>query len=377
MNVSILSIGTELTTGQIINRNSSWIATQLKDSGVQSAVHLAAPDDRELILKSLDFCHQQSEVIFITGGLGPTTDDFTRDVISDWTKLPLEFHEESFQHMRQILEQRGVLVKENQKQQCYFPKKATVLKNSKGTANGFSVETKVYDKLVTLFVLPGPPIELEAIWNDHISAWLKRKTLHIDKIVTKTWDTLGLPESEIAILTETTLGERKKDFPLSVGYRVHLPYVEVKLSYPQSIEYTANIYVQNVEKVLQKHTVLRNQQKAAQLFVQSIEGETFAFYDFCTQGALHQSLSPYLKKHPDWLWKQSEESMDSDFFAEEENFIALWNKDEKTCQMMADLEGRKFSTTVEIPARFLSLSERKRQYFAEMAMIQFLRFFNI
>lgn len=376
MNFSILSIGTELTTGQIINKNSTWIATKLKDSGIESNLHLTVPDDKPLMLDALTFCAKQSDVIFITGGLGPTSDDFTRDVVAEWFDLPLKFDEASWTYIQEFLSHRKVSIKEVQKQQCYFPETAKILKNTKGTANGFSLFKKVNDKIITVFVLPGPPLEIEAIWNDHIAGWLEATTFHVDKVVAYSWDTLGQPESDVASLVTNVLTDMKKDFPLTIGYRAHLPYVEVKVTYPKSIDFTAQIYVKKIEEALAPFTVLRNFEKASNQFGRLILTTDFAFYDFCTSGALHQSLSETLKKQSTWMWKQTPITMDSDFFTDEENFIALWNLNESTCQVMSDFKGKKLLQTIEAPERLLATPGRKHQYFAEMALIEFVKFYS-
>jgi molybdenum cofactor synthesis domain-containing protein len=375
MKVSILSIGTELTTGQIINRNSAWIAAKLKQQGLDSTVHVTVPDETEVILKSLHYCAELTDVLFITGGLGPTSDDFTRDVIAEWTGKKLIFDETSWVYIQEILKNRGVGVKAIQKQQCYFPEGSTILKNNKGTANAFSLDHKIQTKNLKIFVLPGPPAEIEAIWNDHINDWLEKSTIYVDKTTTYSWDTLGLPESDVATLTESALTELKKDFPITIGYRVHLPYVEVKMTYPTSADFTAKLFKDKVDQVLASITVLKNFEKISDKFAALIKNQSFAFYDFSTNGSLHQSLSLNLKKQSDWMWKQSMNAMDSDFFSEEDNFIALFNSDEKHCQIMADLNGKKFSKTIELPHRFLSMPERKSMYFAEMAQIEFVKFF--
>ena len=76
------------------------------------------------------------------------------------------------------------------------------------------------------------------------------------------------------------------------------------------------------------------------------------------------------------MWKQSTDAMESDFFNDEENFIALFNVNEDQCQILGDLGGKKFSKTMQLPHRFLAHADRKSMYFAEMAQIEFVRFFK-
>jgi molybdenum cofactor synthesis domain-containing protein len=147
MKASILAIGTELTTGQIVNQNAANLSTKLKALGVIVTTHLTVPDDRQIILKSLKFLETASDteensnhdIIFVTGGLGPTSDDFTRDLIAEWSGLPMKFDETSWIHIQERLKSRGFVVHERQKQQCYFPEKSEILFNSEGTANGFKL----------------------------------------------------------------------------------------------------------------------------------------------------------------------------------------------------------------------------------------------
>lgn len=379
MKVSVLSTGTEITNGQTINRNSSWISSQLKTKGIDVELHLAVPDHREKILKSLDFCAAQSDLVFITGGLGPTTDDFTREVVSKWLQKDLVFSQPSWERITKYLEQKGIQPRENQKQQCYFPQDATVLSNSIGTADGFLCEkfhqfSESDKRKVTIIVLPGPPREIESIWKDNLNSWLDQKTKHIDRSITQSWDTMGAPESEIDETVWKALHEMKKDFPIDVGFREHLPYIEVKLTYPQSVEFTAQIFVDKVTQALKPFTVLRNFEKADQLFMQVIKDQSFTFYDFSTQGALHQSLSTSLNQSKDWMWKQSNEPMDLDFFKEETNFLALIPLTEEQQTLLTfNINNQTHDVLLKTPERFNKMKERRFKYIAESALIEFVK----
>lgn len=136
MKASLIAVGTELTTGQIFNKNGSWLSQRLKNLGVEVTCHLVVPDDKAEMLRAMDFC-SNSDLVFVTGGLGPTSDDFTRDVIAEKAKAKLIFDESSWKHVTDRLTSRGYTVKEIQRQQCFFPEGSTILQNSQGTANGF------------------------------------------------------------------------------------------------------------------------------------------------------------------------------------------------------------------------------------------------
>src|SRR4051794_7715109 len=113
---SILAVGTELTTGQVTNRNAAWISEQLVHLGVEVVLHETVPDDRHGIRRALDHCAGLSQFIFVTGGLGPTTDDFTREIIAEWLGQPLQFHEEIWKQVSTRLTDLGVPVAESNRQ---------------------------------------------------------------------------------------------------------------------------------------------------------------------------------------------------------------------------------------------------------------------
>ncbi|MFZ4405301.1 MAG: competence/damage-inducible protein A [Pseudobdellovibrionaceae bacterium] len=262
MKASVIGVGTELTTGQIANKNATWISQQLKALGFITSTHLTVPDERTLILKALDFCSQESEIIFVTGGLGPTSDDFTRELIAQWNDKKLIFDNESWTSVQQILNSRGVTVKDMQKQQCYFPEGAKILKNSKGTADGFYL----FSKEKHFFILPGPPKEIAAIWEVGIQPWLLEQQKNLDIYITKSWDIMGKPESDIAQVTEEVLAGS----PLEIGYRVHLPYVEVKVSYFKSEQKQVQPWLEKLDAALSPLTILKDGEDIVQKFAEAL-----------------------------------------------------------------------------------------------------------
>lgn len=372
---TILGVGTELTTGQIFNKNASWISDKLIPFGLETAMHLTIPDDRPAILQALDICAQNSQYIFVTGGLGPTSDDFTRDLISEWSKKELKFDEKSWQSVQVRMTSRGLVVKDIQKQQCYFPEGAVILNNSQGTAHGFQMEVETAFGTKDVFILPGPPKEIEAIWNESIAKWLFVETQLFDKKITKAWDTLGCPESEVAGLTEPCLEGRWPDLKFDVGYRVHLPYVEVKFSYYKSQENLAKPIVDKIDKALENITALKNFTEITEVFSKLTSNSEFAFYDFVSGGFLNHRLSSELKKFKNWMWKQSQQPLDTDFFANEENFMALFPQDEnlERAVVMGNFNGKSFTKELQATSNSPLMIERRRQYFAEMALITFVK----
>ncbi len=370
MKASILAIGTELTAGQIINRNAARISEKLKSFGVETNLHLTVPDRRDLILKALDFVSEQSHLIFVTGGLGPTSDDFTREVVADWSKLPLEFNEASWTHIVDRLTSRGFQVREMQKQQCYFPKGSEILTNAEGTAHGFSLEVKQNSEMKKVFVLPGPPREIERVWSDHIETWMRHHTKNLDRLITKAWDTIGVGESDIAYLVEAALKDLPNPSALEIGYRVHLPYVEVKLTFKETDKNIYSAWVEKVDQALKNSTVTRDFLDVTEDISDVLSEFEFTFYDYVSQGYLHHRLNTSLKKLNQWSFKQSlQKDITPDFFENEDHFLALLPYKEDQCLVLFSLKNEIQQVIIEAPMKSALMSERRRQYFSEMALV--------
>lgn len=378
--VSVLGVGSELTSGQITNKNGSWISKKLHQFGLKSNLHLVVPDERSLITKALDFCASESDLIFVTGGLGPTSDDFTRDLICEWAGLQADFDEGSWKKVVDRLSSRGFAVQDFQKQQCYFPQGSWILENQHGTANGFYI----YARSKHFFVLPGPPREIEAIWNDHIQGWLKANTQHIDPLVTKSWDTIGEGESEVARKTEAVTATAISK--LEIGYRVHLPYVEVKATYHQSEFDLISSTLEKIDQSLADITVLKNSEDIAEIFCQRLlHYEKVFIQDEATDGFLAHRIQNH--------WKQALRQTELHFSNKLTN-LKLTDLDSKKSQVLAlqlrrlgphlaestlmisvKGQGQKIGLNHKLksPYQTDNMIERSRQMFAELALIEWIK----
>lgn len=420
MVAAILGIGTELTDGQIVNKNGFWISKNLKALGLTTNVQLVVPDERALMREGLEFCAQKADLIFVTGGLGPTSDDFTREIVSEWSEMPLQFDEASWVHINERLTSRGYEVKEIQRQQCYFPAGSRVLKNIEGTANAFYLEA--HDKKV--FILPGPPREIASVWKDWIAPWLIENTKNIDPYLTKTWDTMGVGESDIASTVEEVLKKiKKKNF--EVGYRVHMPYVEVKFSYLKSNEDKLKATIENITETLKFCTVARDGDDVINIFAKKLQAfQTIYVEDQATGSFLMNRMVPFLRlfmNEKNWNFSNSsfavenaieghlvsatkppapsipgfplasesignshgkeshlEKSLksflnlDAEILNErrpEKVYLRILPKDLYSCEVSLETATHKAQSTITTPYKLATMHERTLQYFAEMALI--------
>lgn len=365
-NVSILSIGTELTTGQIVNSNAQWISRQLHRAGLPVRAHVTVPDLRESILEAMDHLSRRSQVIFITGGLGPTSDDITRAVVSEWLKQPLEFHPPSWEHIQSLLLPRGIPLREAQKQQCLFPQGAQILVNTLGTANAFRCERQD----LRVFVLPGPPKELMGLWEKDIAPEILLWTQQLDPWITSSWDTLGLGESEIAHRVE----EVTADCPFEKGYRVHLPYVEVKLIYSKSRQEEARFWKDRIEQVLSDCIISRDGSDVAELLGQhlALKDAPIWIEDQVTGVALWSRLQGSLReliRRQQLAFTQFESEMNSVQKVPTTWFLQIAKHSQTSVEVRIQRGESVRHKLISAPTNSPILLERQNQYFAEMAMI--------
>ena len=342
--------------------------------GVQTSAHWTVPDDRALIRRALDLSAEVSDLIFVTGGLGPTTDDFTRDMIADWAGFPLQWHEASWTHLCERLESRGIAVHEIQRQQCFYPEGAEVLSNSQGTANGFRLRAQ--GKM--LVVLPGPPREIEALWRDHLQVWLPSQFPNLDAWITRSWDTIGSGESSVAEIVEAALAGCE----FEKGYRVHLPYVEVKLSYPRSRLAEGEKWVAKLTESLAPQTVLRDGDDSSRLLAQgimalpltnaqSLDRPRVILVDEISGSYFWSRLSPHFTP----LWREhavvwSNEALDA---REQDLVLRLARNGAGDARASISYKGHRRATEFSSPYQSALLQDREKQYFAELAALFWIR----
>ena len=174
----MIAVGDELTSGFRLDTNSQWVAQQLEEHGLHVAYHTTVGDDADNMFAVFQLAIQRSDVIVITGGLGPTADDLTRHVIARVLNRPLELHPMTLDHIRDLFASRNLEMPASNEIQAQFPAGAAVMPNSEGTAPGIAVEeiaNQSESGRCSLFALPGVPAEMKQMWSRSVSPALKRR----------------------------------------------------------------------------------------------------------------------------------------------------------------------------------------------------------
>ncbi len=189
----ILSVGTELLLGDIVNTDAAYISKRLAALGINMYYQSAVGDNPERLTAALRLSLSRSDLVILTGGLGPTYDDLTKETAAKLMGREMHLHEESLERLTARFKARGREVTENNKKQAYMPEGAVVFRNDYGTAPGLAIEDEESGKV--LILLPGPPRELEPMFREQVEPYLKKFS---DKIFfSKNVNILGMGESHV------------------------------------------------------------------------------------------------------------------------------------------------------------------------------------
>jgi len=189
----IISIGSELTSGRNLDTNSAWLSRELAEHGIEVGWHTTIADDRAANLDCFSIASRRAALVISTGGLGPTLDDLTREVLAELAGVPLEYHEPSWRHIEGIFRNRNRPLPERNRVQAMFPKGSEVLFNARGTAPG--IWMRLNGAMVA--ALPGPPREMIGMFHDEVAPRLAGSGLARGVLVQRRIHTFGEGESAI------------------------------------------------------------------------------------------------------------------------------------------------------------------------------------
>lgn len=195
----ILSVGTEILLGDILNTNSRYLSVELAKIGISVLRHTTVGDNAERLAAALTTALGRSDIVIATGGLGPTADDITRDVCCEVMGFETVLDGEIAEEIRSYFRGRGIDMPENNLRQAYVPVGGDVFRNKNGTAPGLGL--KKDGKCV--IILPGPPYEMAPMFQEYAIPYLAEYSDGI--IVSKTVRTMGIGESAMAELVADLL----------------------------------------------------------------------------------------------------------------------------------------------------------------------------
>lgn len=227
MRLEVINTGTELLIGQVVNTHVAYLGEELMPLGVRIQRQTCVPDG-EPIAEVLREAFPRADVLLITGGLGPTSDDVTREVIAEMLGLELALDESIVDHIREIFRSHGREMPETNQRQAMVPKGAEVLDNPNGTAPGLYFPAAA-GRNPHLFVLPGPPRELVPMFENIVKPRLVEMlgTERGEAPTYRNFRIIGVGESQLAEVVEQPLRELGDD--IEIGYCARLGEVDVRV----------------------------------------------------------------------------------------------------------------------------------------------------
>ncbi len=197
MKSAIISVGTELLFGQVVNTNAAYLSQELNDMGVDVLYHYTMGDNPGRLKRVLEFAMQDCDLFLITGGLGPTEDDLTKETLCELLEEKLIVHEPTVQYINSFFQRVQMKMTENNRKQALVPEHAAVFRNQNGTAPGFALERdgKIF------ICMPGVPREMKTMFRNSVKPYLMK--LSDAYIVSRSLKVFGIGES----LVETMLLE--------------------------------------------------------------------------------------------------------------------------------------------------------------------------
>jgi competence/damage-inducible protein CinA-like protein len=240
----IITIGTEILLGEIVDTNTRYIARTLRGLGVDLYRTITIGDNIDRIADAIRGSMSRAEIVITTGGLGPTVDDPTREAVARAVGVETEFREELWQQVVATISRYGRKPSENQRRQAYVPLNAIAIPNPVGTAPSFIVETE----RSTVIALPGVPREMEHLLHEAVIPYLQQRFNLRQVIKVRLLHTSGIGEG----LIDEQIGDLETLANPTVGLAAHTGVVDIRIAAKADTESEADAMIAEMERVIRE-----------------------------------------------------------------------------------------------------------------------------
>lgn len=222
---AILAIGDEIVTGTTIDTNSPFLADVLRQIGIDPIGGFSVADDEQRLARALERALEDADVVLSTGGLGPTVDDLTTQVVARVAGQELRTHAPSLRRIEERFRDRGLEMPANNAKQALLPERATVIPNPIGTAPGFICPVERGAGTRYVISLPGVPAEMRAMVTETVIPWLRERAGEV-RFASRTFSTFGLSESKLDELLAGVVSPEEA----RLSFRAAFPRVQARLT---------------------------------------------------------------------------------------------------------------------------------------------------
>lgn len=289
MKAGILAIGTELLMGQTVNTNATYLSKELGELGIGVYYHLTVGDNPQRIKKALVDLLESCELVIVTGGLGPTLDDITKEVVADALGLDMILDDRSFSIIKERFRLFNRAMPESNIRQAYFPDGAIIMDNALGTAPGCIVE--IVESKKAIIVLPGPPRELKHMYHTHVKNYLIQKNAF--KMHSKYLSIYDLGESAVEErLMDLIQNQTNPTLATYAGDgKVLLRVTSSGLTEDRNVEAVDDMVLE-IERRIGKHIVSYKGEEIDQVILSLLRRQqlNIALVESCTGGKLTSAL---------------------------------------------------------------------------------------
>ncbi len=290
--VAILSTGDEITTGKVVDTNSNYIADKLIEAGLDVASIVTVGDVSERIIWAWEQAMVHADVIISTGGIGPTADDLTTELVAKVAGVGLTFSEEVAENIRRIFASLNRTMPENNLKQAQFPAGAIIIPNHLGTAPGYRLELDTPQGRKHLIVLPGVPREMKPMMAESVMPWIGEMRGGGDVFLTRTFQTFGISESGLDELVSGVIAEDEG----KLAFRANFPQISMRVTVrgkEGEVEQRVEVLAQRLREKIGAYVYGEGDASMEGVVGQLLkeQGKTVGFAEACSGGLVSHRLT--------------------------------------------------------------------------------------